>query len=89
MVGFEGNKRRPTLSCGRFPFLRGTTVCFDQTLTLRCMIRAFGKPDLNQKIDVCLATDYSTTTEVDALKISYYPNSQSPMCTACSGSFFF
>ncbi|CAJ1457760.1 unnamed protein product [Effrenium voratum] len=46
------------------------------TLKILCMIRAFGKPDLNQKIDVCLATDYSTTTEVDALKISYYPNSQ-------------
>lgn len=61
------------------------------TLKILCMIRAFGQPDLNQKIDRCLETDYSTTTEVTSLKITYYPNSKDAMPTdqrpTCASAF--
>lgn len=55
------------------------------------MIRAFGQPDLNARIDRCLETDYGTSTEVTALQINYYPNQQSPMPTdrrpTCASAF--
>ena len=49
------------------------------TLKILCMIRVFGQPDLNAKINRCLEADYAGTSDVNGLEITYYPNSKTPM----------